>query len=105
MSRYHNLVTGFRRIDLELRHVVKNVDKYLAHLKNCRSGYRLRPSAVVVVAPDHGKRGERLERFQYVSTANVSGVNDEIAAAEKLDGLRAQEAVSVRDEPDARQET
>jgi hypothetical protein len=62
----------------------------------------VRPSGRVVIAAHRGKRRYGIQLGQHCGVADIAGVDDEVAAAQKLGGFRPQQTVSVGNKPDAR---
>jgi hypothetical protein len=72
------------RIEVELREVVKDIDRVVADLDDvvCRKAGS--PSALVVIAADRADRCKGSERFQDGWATDVATVNDELRVSESI---------------------
>ena len=57
----------------------------------------MRPCVLVHIAAHGGQWGDGSKLFEDFRRAHIAGVNDVLGAAEGLDGLRPEEAVSIGD--------
>jgi hypothetical protein len=85
-------------IDIKGGDVVKDVDEGFADLKDGRFGEHPGPVAAIDVAADGRDRGDARQVLQDRGITDVAGVNDEVAAAQRLDGFGAKKPMGVRDQ-------
>jgi hypothetical protein len=102
VSEDHDTEACREGIEVELGDVVEHIDGNTVYPKHLGLRDRFGPFTFVVVATHDRDWSEILERLNHSGVANVARVNDEIAAAKKLDRLGPQEAVSIRDESNTR---
>ena len=100
MTAYHDMKLGGFRVQVESLNIVQYVN-----VDASRFGYggfreRLSPDRGIDVAANGYHWSNVREGFQYAWVAHVTGVNDQVRAAQSLQGFRAQQAVSVGDQSD-----
>jgi len=90
-----------RRIEGERLSIVKQEDAPVADLDEVLARKRLRPLAVIDVAADraHGRDGP--ERIEHLDIADITRVQDERCAIERVDDLGTEQPVGVGDERDS----
>ncbi len=100
MAAYHDMKLGGFRIQVESLNIVQYVN-----IDGSRFGYggfreRFRPVRSIDVSANGYHWSNVREGFQYAWVAHVTSVNDQVRAAQSLQGFRAQQAVSVGDQSD-----
>ena len=96
----HRRETLRRRIDVQLREVVQDIETVRTRLDDLRQRQRLPPGAAIVVAA-HGMRRRKLAQLlQDRRVADVARMDDEVATAKRIDRFGAQESVRIGDHPD-----
>jgi hypothetical protein len=75
------------RVEIEGGDVVKDVDEGVAYLEDGRLGEHPGPVRRVDVAADGRDGGDACQVIQDRGIANITGMNDEVAAAERIDSL------------------
>jgi hypothetical protein len=98
---HHDAITPSRGIESQFRQVVQNVDRDFADLQTFRFANLLRPRSLVVVPADGGHGRNDSELLQYCRISNVTGMHDEVAAAQKCERFGPKQAVGVGNEADA----
>jgi hypothetical protein len=78
-------------------------DGHFVDLQVSPAGQPPRPGAGVVIPAHHSQRRNGAQRLQDRRVTDIAGMNDVVAAAEKLERLWAQQSVGVRDEADPAQ--
>src|SRR5690348_638992 len=83
-----------------MRDLVDDVDADLANV-DIRGERKLRgPRALVVVSANRERGSDITQAIEHFCATDVARVDDEIGPAERLDRLRPNQAVRVRDHPD-----
>jgi hypothetical protein len=100
MSGHHDAKSRRRRVDVELRPVVADVDRYLSELDHLVLGQHFRPRSLVVISTDGGDGRDAAQVFKNVGLNDIAGVNDVPATAERLQRFVSDQSVGVRDESD-----
>ena len=91
---------GRRRLYVKSIHVMKHIQQDVAELNDLCLREIMRPIAIVHVS-SHGDNGrDRSQRFKYIRFADVSSMNDQVGAFQRLESRRWQETVCVRDDTD-----
>lgn len=85
----------------ELFDVVDHKYGDASYLHDCGFGQPYSPLSGVDVSPNGGERRDFLELRKDCVVSHVSGVENEVGAAQRVHGLRAKQAVSVGDYADA----
>src|SRR5579862_2739045 len=98
VARYEHADSLRARFALQLRKIVYHVELDFLETDALAFRQQLRPRTLVVVAAHCRKGCDRRELLEHALRADVAGVNDVVAAAQKSAGLRPQQAVGVRDE-------
>ena len=94
------LDAGGTRIDVELRQVVQHIQEDFADLDELGLVDRARPVLPIVVAAHDRDGGHRAQSGQDFGVPDVPGMHDVVAAGEKIDRLRAQQPMRVRNQSD-----
>src|SRR4030095_2581249 len=81
--------------------VVQYVDERLAGTQHFGLAKRRCPNALVVVASHGRHRCNARQLLEDIGVADVAGVNDEVAAAHRVQGLGTQQSMRVRNQTDA----
>jgi hypothetical protein len=83
------------RIEIELRKVVKNVNRMAANLDNvvCRKAARLR--TLVVIATDRADGREGSECIQDCRVADVATMNDEVRIMERIERFGPNQSMGI----------
>ena len=89
-----------RRIEAELRKVVQHMDAHGVDLEDLRLGDAPRPGTGVVVAAHRDDRCKAAKLVQQAGLADVAGVDDVVASAQRLDRLWPQQPMGVGDQAD-----
>src|SRR5262249_11017187 len=89
-----------RGLEIELGDVVDHVDSMHPDLNHVIGGKSGRPRTLVIVAPDRANGGDGPKRIENGGCADVATVDDEIAPAQLLDRLGADETMRVGDHTD-----
>ena len=92
----HDLDSGGNWIDIELRKIVNNIDENLAELDQFRFRQRVGPCAPVVVAAYYRDRRNTREFINDHRVADITGVDDEITAAQEVNRLRSEKVMRIR---------
>ena len=102
MSADDDVETRGGRIQVERMQIMKNVEKNFARFGNGCFWQRLSPFTLVHVSA-HGDDGSKLaQRCENLRLAHIACVKNQLGSAKRLQRLRAQQAVSVRDQPNPR---
>jgi hypothetical protein len=88
------------RIEIELREVVKNVNRVAADLDNVECRKAASPRTLVVVAADRADRCEGSERVEDGWIADVATMNDQVRAAERIECRGPDQTMRIRDKAD-----
>ena len=83
MPEDHNPESGRDRVNVELRLVVPDIDRYHAELDHIKYGDRIRPRSPVVVTADYRDRRQSPQRLQDIGRINVARVDDVLAPVER----------------------
>ena len=92
---------GRRRVEIDLREVVDRVEQHVAEWQQRGGRQSLGPGAMIVVAAYGGQRRDRRQCLEDRRIADVAGMHDVIGAAHKVERLRTEQAVRVRNQGDA----
>lgn len=87
--------------DVELREVVKHVHEHRAELHDLALPQGLGPRTLVVVASNCGYGRDCRELVQDVLAADVTSMDDVVAATQERTSLRPEETMSVGNEANA----
>lgn len=98
MARDHDLDSGCLWFQIELREIVQHEDGNAGDLDEFGFGQFAGPRRLVDIAADGGNGRDGRELIEDFGSANVSGVNDALRSAQRLQCLRPKQAVSVRDD-------
>jgi hypothetical protein len=99
VAAHDRLEPGRGGIEIERVHVMEHIDGGAAGLRHRGLGQRFRPRAPIDISAhrDYGRDGA--QSVQYFRPANVAGVYDQVRAFQRAQGLVAQQAVSIGDQP------
>ena len=97
--------SGGNWIDIELRKIVNNIDENLAELDQFPFRQRVGPCAPVVVAAYYGDRRNAREFINDHRVADITGVDDEITAAQEVNRLRSEKVMCIRNKADTNRTT
>ena len=100
MSGKHGGESSGGGLEIELRQVVQHVEDMGAQLDDVIGRKLGCPRTLVVVAAHCVHRGERPQRIQNGAGSDVSAMNDRVASAQLLEGLRPDEPMRVRNHAD-----
>jgi len=105
MARDDHLHTGCSRVDGQLAENVQYMNAYAAEFKIGRMGNGGGPAGAVVVAAHHGERRDVRQRIEHAIVpvgprTDVAGVDEMLAACQRRQRLRPQQAVRVGNQPD-----
>src|SRR6267143_2426758 len=100
MAADDRLEAGGGRIEVERVEVVQDIEDDVPDANDLRVLQRLRPILTVVVPPHGDHRSHFAQRLQHVGTADVTGVDDQLRAAQGVDRLWTHQTVGVGDHPD-----
>jgi hypothetical protein len=92
----HDLDSGGNWIDIELRKIVNNIDENLAEVDQFRFRQRVGPCAPVVVAAYYRDRCNARESINDHRVADITGVDDEITAAQEVNRLGSKKVMRIR---------
>ena|SRR5262245_15716808 len=96
----HSRVTDSRRVEVELHNIVQHMEHEPANLDIGCHRKSTRPLPIVHI-PTNGERGSKLtKRIDYIASPDVPGVNDEVCALQRSDGLGPKQPVSIGDDAD-----
>ena len=82
-------------IGVEFREVVKDQDRVPANFDQVLRREAVRPTAPVVIAADRANRRKCPEHLQDDRVTDVTAMNDEVRAAERIKRLRPNQAVGI----------
>ena len=80
--------------------IVDDEDAHVADLEHRRLGYRRCPGAAIDIAAHRGDRREARQRGEDFGIADIAGMDDGVAAAQRRHGTGAELPVRVGDQPD-----
>jgi hypothetical protein len=83
------------RIEIELREVVKNVDRVVSDLDDVVGQKAASPRTLIVIAADCANRCEGSERIKDAGIADVATMNDEVRVPERIECLESNQTVGV----------
>ena len=89
---------GRPRYILQFGQVMQDAHRYASGRDDPKFRKLLRPIAMIVVAPYRKDRRDTSERLEHRRVADVTRVDDDIGAFQGDHGLRAEKAMSVRDD-------
>src|SRR5258708_26153879 len=90
-------------METKWRQIVEDMDGHRIDLQVRSARHGARPAAAIIIAAYGGHRRQRAQRIQNFRCADVAGMNDVVGAAQESQGFGTQQAVRVRDQPDALQ--
>ncbi len=95
MPAHHHTESRGGRVKIERLDIMQHVDQRVACFRHGRFRKRIGPGTVIGVAPD-GHHGRQLfERFDDFRSADVTRVDDQFAAAQRLERFLPQKAMRV----------
>src|SRR5580658_996532 len=100
MAADHGRKSGRFGLEVQPRQIVQHVDGNAAQFKHCGFRQLARPHALIDVAAHRSHMCNVGKLFENLRRADIPGMNDVIGSAQGFDGLRAQQAVRVRDNAD-----
>ena len=89
-------------VDVEFREIMDDVDEYVTHSDQLGRGEVRRPRLRVVVASDCNQRSHDGEFIENLRLADITAMNDVVAAHEKRARVRPQKPVGIRNKSDAK---
>lgn len=102
MPAHNDMEASGCRVQVEGVHVVKNVQEDFARLSHRRFGQRPGPIGSVHVSAHGNDRSEFPQRSEDFRLAYITGVKNQLRTTKRLDRLRSQQPVSIRDQANPR---
>ena len=96
VAGHHDSDSGDIWVNIELRKIVNNIDENPAELDQFRFRQRVGPCAPVVVAAYHRDRCNTRELLNDHRVADITRVDDKITAAQKVNRLRSEKVMRIR---------
>ena len=87
--------SGGFRLQVELREIMKHVNRNASGFDNFGHGQPLRPGLGVDIAADRGNGRDFRQRLQNFRSTNVAGVENALRSAQSLNRFGPQQSVSV----------
>ena len=100
VTAHHNLKAGRRWTQIDLLQIMNHVDVDGADFSDFPMRQLLGPGTFVIVSPNSDNWCDAPQRVEHFSTANIAGMEDQINPTQRLDRLRAQQAVGIGDDTD-----
>jgi hypothetical protein len=105
VAGHHDSDSGAIWVNIELRKIVNDIDENPAELDQFRFRQRVGPCAPVVVAAYYRDRRNAREFINDRRAADITGVDDEITAAQEVNRLRSEKVMRIRNKADTNRTT
>jgi hypothetical protein len=89
----HDLESGGFRLEIELCEIVEHIDRDTSKFDDFILRQLTRPWTFIDVAADRSKRCDGRELLEDLRVANISCVDDVLRSEQRLEGLRAKQAM------------
>jgi hypothetical protein len=89
------------RIEVELRDVMKDIDRKAANLDNVGARDATSPRPLVVIPSDRPNRRNGPERLQHGRLTDIATMNNCLRAPKRIKRLRPNQTMSIRNKPNA----
>ncbi len=96
MAGHHDSDSGAIWVNVELRKIVNDIDGNPAELDQFRFRQRVGPCAPVVVAAYYRDRRNARKFINDHRVADITGVDDEITAAQEVNRLGSEKVMRIR---------
>jgi hypothetical protein len=96
VAGHHDSDPGAIWVNIELRKIVNDIDENPAEFDQFRFRQRVGPRAPVVVAAYYRDRRNAREFINDHRVAEITGVDDEITAAQEVNRLRSDKVMRIR---------
>jgi hypothetical protein len=105
VAGHHDSDSGVNWVNIELRKIVDDIGENPAELDQFHFRQRAGPCTPVVVAAYYRDRRNAREFINEHRVADITGVNDEITAAQEVDRLRSEKVMRIRNKANTNRTT